>query len=587
MPSQLVGKRYIHSCPYRDPKRQLEVIAVKEHLVYKEEDGRYTAKPNLRFIKNPPRRFWVTKPQYQIYNENKEWEKMEWLDEYVVENQHMASEVYKVLNGYYPKGYVNLRDVNKSPYVYGTDMSIDALIVGKYIRDYKKTNLPMTALSNGFYDIETSMVDDRIIMATVTHNNQVYTAILKDYLFKKDKSGKKIPATLEELSALSQKVFSEFKIKTKKSNKTVLEHGFTFEYHVASTEIDLVKWIFSKIHENKTDFIGAWNMKFDVGRTMDACKRANVDPGEIFCSPEVPEDIRVCRLVLDTNKKVPHWSRKWDWLHCTSHSQFYDALQLYSRQRIVDGFETSYGLDYILKKNINIGKLKFPDLIDPDTLSPADWHRYMQENHPLEYCVYNQFDGISIQIMEIQNQDATGMSILGTNTFTPLSNYNKQTRRNANEFYFICLDRGYVTGSTPQIDENVSEDDLFRQLSIQGGAVLPTMMVHNVGMRCLTERPDFETKACRNVNDVDYKALYPTLCIILNTSRETNLSTLVRLSGYTPKETQNFLSMVISTRENSVPIATQFLNLPGYEELDIDFMKEFNITEKEEDLEIA
>jgi hypothetical protein len=37
--------------------------------------------------------------------------------------------------------------------------------------------------------------------------------------------------------------------------------------------------------------------------------------------------------------------------------------------------------------------------------------------------------------------------------------------------------------------------------------------------------------------------------------------------------------MVISTRENAVPIATQFLNLPNYDELDAALMKEFNIEE--------
>lgn len=560
-----IAKRFIHSTHVTrlGPNGQEDGVVVKMHMHY--ADG--TVKPALEVIRNPKRTFYVTKKGLQdTHTEKKEWEDLTSLDEFTCANADLPREVFKALNGYYPRGHVPLRNLYSSPYLYGADVSIETLMKAAYSKAFISLDVKPSPLTVGMFDTETSMEVDNykeLIMASVTHENIVYTSVLKRNFFYKDKEGNRKPGNIADLKALAhtcldpQKVFPNPKVQ-----KILKGRKFELNFHVADEPIDILRWIFDKIHTHKTDFMGVWNLPFDMEIILKTCKDAGVDPAEILCEPKLPSDFKKIRFNEDPGRAADHFSRRWHWLYAPAATQWYDAMCLYSILRIVSGFEASYSLDYVLRKNeISDGKLKFKDRVpDMDDMSQADWHRYMQRNCPYEYIVYNIFDVVGLQVMEWMNNDVPGLHVLIGNT--PLQNFNKQTRRSADALYFKCLDRKKVTATT-----STAEDDDSVEIAKQGGAVLPPERTFNAGMRAIRESPHRETYAHAHVNDIDLSAIYPNAEMAGNICRETKLATMLRIMGRPSMDMRTYASMMISLKENSVVMGKEFYGLPGYEEM--------------------
>ena len=114
----------IADTPYQD------VHLVKESLYY--DDG--SKEPNLRFIKNFKRPFWVTKPQFQNHKEKKEYEELDKLTRIECTESKLRYRVAEVLNKRGTKDY--LKQLLNSPYIYGADIPSESLIKESYKLKY-------------------------------------------------------------------------------------------------------------------------------------------------------------------------------------------------------------------------------------------------------------------------------------------------------------------------------------------------------------------------------------------------------------------------------------------------------------------
>ena len=99
------------------------------------------------------------------------------------------------------------------------------------------------------------------------------------------------------------------------------KHGFTLHFHIADTELSEITWIFDRIHERKTDFIGIWNMGHDIPKIIERITALGGDPAEIMCHPDVPKQYRYCKWYQD-HSDVQHFTDKWHWMNLTGYSQF-------------------------------------------------------------------------------------------------------------------------------------------------------------------------------------------------------------------------------------------------------------------------
>lgn len=443
----IVAKQFIHSTTVRS-KHQLDVL-VKEKLKY--ADG--TIRPNIKIFENPKRSFYITSKKFRTYNFKPEYEILSRLDKYTVHESDLNRKIAEVLDlGY---GYIEKGKLFKSPYIFGGDISIEALIKMFYIDTWPDANM---SPSVGFLDIETSIDTDQIILISYLHDNVVHTAILESFLFE-EKNNNRIAVSKDDLLK---------HIQTHLDLERTGGIQFTYDLEIFDSEIKLIAWIMKKIHEAQIDFIGVWNMNFDVPRILNAIVKKGIDPARLFKDPSLPDHYHYLKYYEDP-RPVAHFTLKWHWLYSTCSSQFIDLLGLYSQCRRTAGYRDKYDLNSVLVDEIGQGKLPLAE----------GSHVMMQRHHFKDYVVYNIFDVIGIRLLEDKNNDVLSMAVLSGPT--PVSKFSTQTIRATNAMYHALIGKGMVLSSCSNEDNFVQLDRYF---PLTGGSVLSTSRCKNVGV-CL------------------------------------------------------------------------------------------------------
>jgi len=446
---KVVSKQFIHSCHIKN--KYDSAVIVKEKIKY--DDG--SIKPNVRLIQNPKRSFYITQKRYRTYRYKPEYELLSRLDKYTVLDHQLNMKVADLFQ--LGNGYVSRDKLFKSPYIFGADISIEALIKMWYIDNYPDQDTDMQA-SVGFFDIETSIDTGEIIVISYIHDNIVHTAIMKSFLFEEIK-GVRVPVSKEDMLAHIQ-------INMDKMGPKVQELNLTYNIAILDTEMQLIAWILRQVHLSQTDFIGIWNMHFDIPKVLDTITKHKHDAASLFADPSIPSKFRYLRYYED-KRKVQHFTLKWHWLYSACGSQFYDAMGLYSQCRRTAGYLDKYDLNSVLTNEVGLGKLPLTD----------DSHVIMQRHHFKDYVVYNIFDVVGIRLLENKNQDVLSMSVLiGP---TPVSRFSASTTRATNSLYHTLIAKGQVLSSCSNEDEFVKFD---RLVSREGGAVLPPARVQGVGI---------------------------------------------------------------------------------------------------------
>ncbi len=567
--AKVLGTYFLHSCKARKTNNNGNAVVVSEMQYL--DDG--TTVPRLTIVRNPKRSFYMTKPQYRTHTEKKEIEKLSHLDQHVVADSELDQEIHKAIKGYYSNGYVNTSELLNNPYIYGADIDIQTLIKAKYKTAFTDTKLTVIPATTGFFDIEQSIdpgTKGAITIISVTHENKIYTAINKQFFYV-EKDGQLVEGNVDDLSALSRSILDPMVDRIIDGSKALKRSRagvrFETEYFIGN-EIEMIRWIFKQIHTNKTSFVGIWNMNYDIPAILKCLDDHKVDHREIFCPPELPDDVKVARYHPDKGE-VQHWTLKWHWMHTTGYAQFYDAMLLYSRLRIVSGKESSYALDAILQSNKMEGKLHFPELKDLDNLSKAQWHITMQRKHFYHYIVYNQADVLLIQLMEWQNTDAHSMVLLSD--MSSLAKFSKQTRKVADTLYFECLKDGYVLG-TPGSEMRTAHD---AEISAIGGAVLSPNRMDQSGLKAIAEYPTLRTQLHPYVNDIDFSGMYPNTSQAANVSKETKTSTALYIKGEHVERYRTaraavevFFGYLVNPEDNAIRLGMEFFDLPGFDTMD-------------------
>lgn len=441
----IVAKQFVHSTHLRS--KLGSAVMIKEKIKY--ADG--TIKPNLIVYENPKRSFFVTQLKYRNYKYKPEYELASRLDKFTCFDHDLSRKVASLFNlGY---GYVDRGKLFKSPYIFGADISIEALMKMRYIDDYPDANMTPTV---GFLDIETSIDTDQIILISYTYGNIVHTAILQSYLYE-EIGGKRVPVSKGDL------------LKHIQVNLASRTKGLTLTYdlEIFDSEIKLIAWILKHVHASQIDFIGIWNMNFDIPRILSAVGKHNYDPASLFSSPLIPKKYQYLRYYEDP-RPVPHFTLKWHWLYSTCGSQFLDSMGLYSQCRRTAGFRDKYDLNSVLQDEIGQGKL---DLTNGS-------HVIMQRHHFKDYVVYNIFDVVGLRLLEDKNNDILSMAVLSGPT--PVNKFSTQTIRSTNAMYHSLIGKGMVLSSYSAEDDFTKFD---RLISNTGGAVLSTDRVRGVGIK--------------------------------------------------------------------------------------------------------
>lgn len=443
--NKLIGKecRFAVHIPTKDHDTP-DYHLVKEVLHF--EDG--TLKPNIRIVRNFPRTFYVTEKRYRNHEQKKEREDLDKLVKYTCTQSDLRFAVAKALDQAFSP--LPLQKLAASPYLYGSDISSTSIIKKSYIDKYPTLT---SSYTTAFLDIETDVVNgtDDPIMVTVLYNKKLFFAAdVKFYKGYDDIRNKYLAAVEKYIGPLIKK------------------HGIEIEFFLAKDCTEMLSEAIKKLHEWQPDFVAIWNIGFDVPRMIETFEKYNVDPKNVFSDPRLPPSARFCKFKKGSTKKITasgqvkpkNPSEQWHSLLIPAGFWFIDQMSAYRFIRQGAQEEANYSLDHILEVNECTQKLKFNQASHLKE-GQLPWHRFMQENFPFEYSVYNNVDCIGQLELEEKNSDLATSVPVRTN-ISDFSRFDSQTKRFADKYHFFLLDKkNSVIGTVPPSEKKEEEEADF------------------------------------------------------------------------------------------------------------------------------
>lgn len=433
-------------CKYANYQRAVDgspddLLLVKE-VIHTKDGGQHH---HIRFIENFQRPYYITKKPYQNHNDKKEHEDLDKLDRFTSTQSQLAMNIQRSLGWRFPNPKAQMREVCKSPYVYYADITTPTLI-----KQYYKDKWPNQVSRNrvAVLDTETDVVfgTDDTILVSVTMGDRKILGIVKWWADRIIDLPTTIPAKYREY-------LSDITLKTKDGPLQVNlaeQRGDKIQIIIKETPGDVIKHVMREVHLMMPDFVAIWNMNYDIPRMLKALDKAGIPHEDVFCDPAVPPKYRKVRYKealaqRETNSKTisQHPSDLWHVLYCQAGFYVVDAMVLFKKIRVAKGNEPNYNLDSVLKRHLGIGKLKFKEA---DGLVKLKWHRFMQENYPAEYAIYNLFDCISIELLDEKTNDL-GMTITSLAEISEYSVFPSLPKRLVDVIHFFFKDHGKIAGT--------------------------------------------------------------------------------------------------------------------------------------------
>lgn len=510
--------------------------------------------PPVRRLKpwvNYQRPFWIAnKSSQKRYQQKKEWESLENLREFSSTQSDLLHRVSRLLGT--PHLANNRRKLYGSPFVYGADISAAAII--KYNEYMKKYPDIITPFTTAYLDTETDMIHGHggIILSTVYFNKVIYTAILKDFV--------------KGYINVEERLMETF---NREMPEIVKTNGIKWEFEFFDTELEVIEASLKRAHHVMPDFLSIWNMNFDIPKMIRGIKNADCDPKDYFSDPNIPKKYRYFNFIQDDPKKITASGKVMSkkpsdqWHSVLTPASFYiiDQMCTYRSIRKAKTEENSYSLDYILNKNFpDLSKLKFKAA---EGLEREKFHIFMQEKHPLEYCVYNAFDAYCMELLNEKTADLShaAPSMIEHSEFR---HFNSQPRRYVDGHHFFCLENGYVIGTT---GDTIQTDFDNLTVTTEGNIItLETHLTANNGLYIFKDAPHIQTNLRAHSGDLDVASSYPKGQWAFNMSRQTTRKEIVKIEGV-DFETQRHMGINLSGGPtNAVEFCTQMFKMPTMQE---------------------
>lgn len=556
MGKPITSTQWMHSC--YDVRDNISFLTVKEKTVTIDPDTNEVLKvdTNLKQITDPKRKVYITKPEYRTHRYKKESEEIAKCNCYSIPDRTLVPFLQEKL---FPPDskeahskWMSKKKVCSSPYVYGVDITVEALARHRYEEHQVHHVTPITM---GSLDIESSMLhsDKRTNCITVICDRKIYTAALEEFMWKYPGGNikkEKVKATLEDFNKMVYPVLEHH------FGKLWTENNFEIIAKVCLTEEELYRFIFNAIQEDEPDYIFAWNMGYDVPQIIKRMESLNLDPRDYFCSKALPKSRQYLRYYED-KKQVSHIVLKWNWLHCTSMTQWLDAMALYGQVRKQKPKESSYSLTAVMENLLGVKKLDLE----------GHSHQYMQEYEFIKYWIYNIADALLVQLGGWKTKDYDALYQLTEHS--TLMDFAKQTVMLCNDYHWVLLDDARVFATTGA-SMTGPYDHLLNKV---GGAVLDAKNVVDMGVKCIAERPNDMTNVLLYVADDDYEALYPNWKIACAIAKENKSATLVSIDGMDASAVEPLSSALSDIKENAVWIGSTYFHLSNFTQMEEEIRK--------------
>lgn len=450
--------------------------------------------PNIRYIPNYEKIAYVTSPRFRkSYNQKREYE----FKDRLMEVRTTESDVYKdVARALGDWGMTKRPDLLKdSPHVYGLDIPATVSIKKGYYDVMAKENKKHTPFSIAYSDTETNMLNlDRpgvkknIIMQSVFFEGKLITVILDSFLG----TMRDPQTTLREL----------YEVHMPQQGKDRCKE---WEIILVKESIDIVKTCLQFCHDRQPDFLTFWNLIFDLDKMIECVEDAGYNPNDIFCDPRLPAGMRDHYLrraqasQMSASGRTMTKKPEEQWHSWLCPASFYMICQMATYRFIRKSGQSlkSYSLDSILGKECKgLAKLKIKEA---EGLSKAEFHIFMQQYHPGEYCIYHAWDVLCMPTLNDVIKDLT-YSLPGTTEYSDFINFKSEPKRYVHKFHFFASEKyGAVTGVSGK-----SLVQSYDSITIPGSGHIVALEPHmtiDTGLKIFKDFPGLRTNLYGHCGD--------------------------------------------------------------------------------------
>ena len=342
----------------------------------------------------------------------------------------------------------------------------------------------------------------------------------------------------------------------------LLDFKNKFVFYDEVDEIKLIQDLFILINRLQPDFLLAWNMAFDVPYLIQRCVNLGYDPRDIICHPDFKE--KVVRYYIDEDH-LNEFAERGDKATISSYTVYLDQMIQFASKRKGQKAYPKYKLDYIGEVTVGVNKLDYSHITRKlEELPYKDYKTFV---------FYNIMDTIVQYCIEYKEKDMDYVLAKALANNTRYSKVHRQTAYLTNRVAQMAYDYGYILGN------NYNRNNTKPSTKFDGALVGDPLKVGDYSKLRLNNIP---IRVYDNLDDFDYKALYPSIEREFNMAPNTQIGKIQLpykvhdKEGHLPSEKFKFnRSREFSedfTSKDWLEFGSRWLHLATYEELldDID-----------------
>lgn len=402
----------------------------------------------------------------------------------------------------------NKRLCNYHPAVLMSDMDIEDNIrfqfAHTYLNSYNKG-------SKSYLDIEADVINckgDFVELGECPINAISFiddqSLVIHSFLLRNDKNP--LIAEFEESTkspklALELKEFLIDAVGGPKNAEKYRVNQMTVQFHFydEKDEVKMLIHLFNYINNLKPDFVLAWNMAFDIPYIIQRLINLGVDPKDVMCSPDFR--FKEVKYFIDERNEFNYEERN-DYAKISSYSVYTDQMIHFASRRKGGAALPSYRLDDIGQMTCGVRKLDYSHITN--NLAELPYKDYKT------FVFYNIMDTIVQYCIEYKcaDIDSAYNNVLLNNT--RWSKIYRQTVYLKNRQAIFNYKNGFISGNN--VNANTPK------VKFPGAFVANPKLNSDYSKMVLNGRP---VSIFDNLDDFDYKALYPSITSEFNASRTT------------------------------------------------------------------
>ena len=555
---------YIHSC-YTEDNREGSMndrVWVKANELTTHPDGTVTVKPVFRFHQNPQRDFWITKKVFQKHEFKLETEYLDRLNHYTTTQRDMVRQIQYKLGKPYKHG-MRAVEAFRRTYVYKTDIDINSVVKIKEYKDkYKYETL--SGITYAVQDIEFDMNGKLgMIIFSMSFKDKAYQVVLRDWVGEGDTPEEYVKFISEELPEIK-------------------ERNIKLEIDFVTNMVDGIQRMYKKANEWMPDFIGFWNINYDMTIIENILKDAGVNPADVFSHPSVPPEYRffhyrrgpLVKRKDDGSSRPLATSEQWHTVFTPAPYYFIDPASLYRSLRKMKA-EPSYSLDNLTTKLLGKGKYHVDHpLLKGMLTGSARWHMTMQKHFKKEYCAYGLIDCIRVEQFDEETGDVqTKLPLLLGNS--QIKDFNSNPRKLCDAFHTFCLDEGQVISTTSdqmktKLDSLVVGKDLWIN-------IVEATHLEDVGLKLVDDDMFMNSRLTLHNFDLDLISAYPMIGILLGLCRRNTVFEICKIQGIDSFKHRYICVNLTGGDANAITTCQDLFKLDGLDTLHTKFAAAHNI----------